>query len=181
MIQPFLNLDIQSNIKQVSKTLTRFQKQAIPKATVSTLNQLAKEANTVGKRELSKAMGFPAKNFKGSISLIKANKNSLTSAIKARNRAFNLARFNAKQTKKGVRAKAWGAPKVYKGAFIAKAGKTVFARTSDKRLPIKALSGPSLSKEFINATVNGAMKRKINDRFVPLFVKNINFHLSRLR
>jgi hypothetical protein len=175
------SIDIRSNIKEVSKTLSRFQRQAIPKATVSTLNQVAREVNTVAKKELTKAMGFAAKNFKAELTIVKANKNRLVSQVRAKNKAYNLARFNAKQTKKGVRAKAWGKSKVYRGAFIAKAGRTVFARTSDKRLPIKALTGPRLGKEFESSVVNGAMNRKVRERFTPLFNRNIAFHVSKLK
>lgn len=174
-------IKVKSNIKDVSRTLSRFQKRAIPKAIVSTLNQVAKETNTVAKKELTKAMGFSAKNFKADLTIRKANKNKLYSEVRAKNRAYNLSRFGAKQAKGGVKAKAWGVRKLYKGAFIPRPGGAVFAREGASRFPIRALTGPRLGKEFQSETVNGAMNRKVRERFTPLFNRNISFHVAKLK
>jgi len=176
-----MQISIRSNVKQVTRGLTRVQRKVIPGATVTALNKVRKEAATAAVKVLAKEVGLPQKSIRESILETFASMQNPVASVKVVGKALNLIRFNAKQVKKGVSAKAWGKTRTYKGAFIANSGRTVFARTSKRRLPIKPLHGPSIPKEFIRGAANKALADKVRDRFPILFSRAVGFKLSRLK
>ena len=97
--------------------------------------------------------------------------------------------FGARQTKKGVSAKAWGKRRIYKGAFIGSgrnSGKQlVFGKSKRKKNKLKALHGASLPREFHREDMAKIFNLKIKNRFPILFKRALDFHLikaqSRLR
>lgn len=176
-----MQISIRSNVKQVTRGLTRVQRKVIPGATVTALNKVRKEAATAAVKVLAKDMGLAQNKIKPAVSETKASLNDPVASIGFSGRALNLIRFNARQVKKGVSAKAWGKTRTYKGAFIANSGRTVFTRTTKKRLPIKPLYGPSIPKTFVEGTADKALADKVRDRFPILFKTAIKFMLSKLK
>ena len=108
-----------------------------------------------------------------------------TYSIFIKSRYLNLIEFNAKQTKRGVSAKAWGNRKIYRGAFIGggrNSGKRlVFKKLKDNPKRIEALHGPSLPREFHRQDMEKIFKKKIKTRFPILFKRAVEFHMLKAK
>lgn len=173
-----IEISIKEDIKKITAHLSRLQNVTIKKATVSALNKTATSVKSISVKTIAKETGIKAKKFKRSIVISKANRHNLSAAIIAKKqRAFNLIEFvskaktNTKAFKKkaGVTAKAWGKKKEYKGTFIG-TGKSsgkflVYARTTNKANPIKAIHGPHIPTAFAQKTITDTMKAKVKERF----------------
>lgn len=173
-------IDIQSNIKEATKYLSDVQRKVIPKATVTSLNKTARTVFKEVKRDVSKDIGLKQKEVAERMYLRKAHKNSQYASIGVRSRYFNLIRFKAKQFKRGVKAKAWGKTKTYRGTFIGNDGRTVFTRRTKRRLPLKGVVGPNPAVEFERRMKNPQFNRRVVNRFEKVFAHELAFRLSRL-
>ena len=93
--------------------------------------------------------------------------------------------FGARQTKKGVSAKAWGKRKLYKHAFIGSgrnSGKQlVFGKTRGNPKKLKALHGPSLPREFHRQDMESLFNKKIKTRFPILFKRALEFQMLKAK
>ena len=172
-------ITIDSNIKEMTRALTRVQKRVIPQATSAAINKTARTVFKEIKRDVAKDTGLKQKDVAERMTLIKSNKYNQSATIHMRGRWFNLIRFNARQTKKGVRAKAWGKSKLYKGAFIANKGRTVFARKGKKRLPIRGLVGPNPGVEFRKRLQAPGFQKRVINRFEKVFAQELNYRLNK--
>ena len=124
----------------------------------------------------------PQKVVKARTRVFKSSPRTLRATVEVmETRAPNLIRFKATQNKKGVAASAWGKRKTYRGAFIGNSGRTVFARTSKTRLPIKPLYGPSVSNEMKRPYAQAIARKTIKERFPINFNQALKFNLSKLR
>jgi len=173
-------------IESAARELNRLQRKAIPAATKGALNKTATQVRTVVKRDIAKTVGLPQKTIAPSFKIFKSSTQSLRATVQASGKALNLIRFKAKQTRKGVAAKAWGKRKLYPGTFIANKGRTVFKRSRVRgsrvsRLPIEAVHGPSVPREFIRARVQRAMQQVVSTKFPQIFRNQIEYRLSKLR
>lgn len=176
-------ITVDSNIKEAMKSLSKAQYQVIPKAVSSALNKTARTVMKEVRRDVAKDTGLKQKEVAERMTLVKSSKFTQSVTIRMEGRWFNLIRFNARQTKKGVKAKAWGKPKLYRGAFIGKGrnnNRLVFARTSKKRLPIKALVGPSPAVEFNKRIQGDEFRRRVIGRFEKVFNQELNYRLGKL-
>lgn len=151
----------------------------VNRAAVAALNRTATTARAVAAREISKETSLPVNEVRKRVPLIRANKATLTAQIKAEPYAPNLIRYGARETKQGVSAKAWGKRKIYRGTFIGNKGRTVFTRVGKSRLPIKAVFGPSVRREFIRDHTLSAIKRTVADRFPIEFNRAMRARLPR--
>lgn len=124
------------------------------------INHTGDKAKTRVIRALAKQMGLTQRKLKdsGAISTHRANFDNLEYTIKASGREIPLKEFGAKQFRYGVRAKAWGSSRQYRGAFIFagnfRSGKFVggghvFKRVGKASKPIEKLYGPSIPKEMV--------------------------------
>ena len=93
--------------------------------------------------------------------------------------------FGARQTKKGVSAKAWGKRKLYKHAFIGSgrnSGKQlVFGKTRGNPKKLKALHRPSLPREFERQDMAKIFNKKIKTRFPILFKRAVEFQMLKAK
>lgn len=176
-----LTVNLKTELRQVEKMLTEAQRKVLPKATTRALNRTLQQVNTAAAKSLAKETGLKQKEVKQRLFKIKAHNNNPTAILKATGKAFNLIRFKAKQTKRGVTAKAWGKRKNYRGAFIANQGRTVFLRTSKARTPIKAVYGPSIPKEFVRAATLKALNDTARKRFAINMEADLKFFISKLK
>jgi len=105
--------------------------------------------------------------------------------IRIKSRYLNLIEFGARQTKKGVSAKAWGKRKLYKHALMGSgknSGKQlVFGKTRGNPKKLKALHGASLPREFERQNMESLFNKKIKTRFPILFKRALDFHLMKAR
>mgnify|MGYP003146303067 FL=1 len=179
-----MNISVESNIKTLSRRWRGLQKKTVQKATVTALNKMGKEVFGKTVKELSAVTGVkPQKKVRSKMKLYKASSDHLKARISIKDQFLNLIEFGAKQTKKGVRHKAWNRSQLAKGAFIASgrsSGKRlVFAREGEKRLPIRGLPGPSLPIEYFKSGVNKIMDRLVRKRFNVLFERALEFQFLR--
>jgi len=179
-----MNVSVESNIKALSRRWRGVQKKTVKKATVTALNKMGKEVFGKAVKELSAVTGIkPQKKVRAKMKLYKASGRQLDVRIRINGKYLNLIEFSAKQTKKGVRHKAWNRAQIADGAFIASgrnSGKQlVFARKSKERLPIRGLVGPSLPNEYFKSGVNKNMDRLVGKRFNILFERALEFQFQR--
>ena len=174
-------IDISSNIERVTKELTDIERKVLPQTISTSLNKTGRTLFKEIKRDIAKDTGLKQKEVAERMSLEKSNRSTLFISIRMRGRWFNLIRFKAKQFKKGVKARAWGESKLYRGAFIANKGRTVFARISKARLPIKALVGPNPVVELEKRIDDAKFNRRISERFAEVFPRELAYRLGRMK
>ncbi len=128
-------ISIESNLKQFQKQLSNLEQQAYPKAVVRTLNRVARSAKTASAKHIAPMMNAKQGDIKRNMLIEKAYKNKLWSTITAIGKPLKLIAFKARQTAKGVVAKAWGVNKLYRGTFIAPVRRGSSKRLSSITLP----------------------------------------------
>ena len=104
--------------------------------------------------------------------------------IRIKSKYLNLIEFNAKQTKKGVSAKAWGNRKIYRGAFIGRgqnSGKRLVFKKVKGSKQIRAVHGASLPREFHRQDMKSIFNKKIKTRFPILFKRAVEFQMLKAK
>ena len=168
-----IKFDVRTDINAVRKQFKDKEKQ-INLAASFALNRAISSARTVATREISKRTGIkPQSAVRDRLHLRKAKPTFLIAEIAAERYTPNLIRFNARQTKGGVSANAWGKRKRYKHTFIGNDGRTVFKRVGKARLPLKAVYGPRLAKSFVEREVTKAMDAVAATRFHTEFQREV--------
>lgn len=175
-----MHIDVRVDVEKAIRGLWLMQRDVNTAATAA-LNKVGVTARAAAAREISKASGLPVNQVRPHVPLVRANKWSLQCEISAKPYAPNLIRYAARQTRAGVSANAWRKRKVYRGTFIANKGRTVFKRIGPSRLPIKAVYGPSVRREFIRDTVTKAIHRTVDQRFALEFERALTALLKRRR
>ena len=180
-----MEVKVKSNMDRAMRGLWNVKTKYIQKAMVTALNKVGAEVVTQAKRELKDATGLKAGTVGKKIAKDKARRGDEEYTIRIKSRYLNLIEFGARQTKKGVSAKAWGKRKLYKHAFIGSgrnSGKQlVFGKTRGNPKKLKALHGPSLPREFHREDMAKIFNKKIKTRFPILFKRALDFHLMKAR
>jgi hypothetical protein len=164
-----MQISVEVDIRNATRGLLLLQKD-INRAAVAALNKTGTTARAVAAREISRETSLPVNEVRKRVPLVKANGYTLQAQIKAEPYAPNLIRYSkdtraAARKRGGVRAKAWRQAKLYKGTFIGNQGRTVFKRVGESRLPIKAVYGPSVPREFIRDHTLTAIQTTVGQRF----------------
>lgn len=178
MASPIVALDIQSDVDRMVKQMGADVRQ-VPKALNSTINKTATTIRKEGVRQLAKETGIKQKDIRRDVVIRKSNFQTLSARIRATGSFTNLIRFGARQTKKGVSAAPWKKRRVFKGAFIANKGRTVFVRKGKSRLPIQPVFGPSLPREFLKKKIITLFNAVGLRRFRELFPKELKFRMGK--
>lgn len=173
-----ISMDFSADFKRVERMFKNAPK-IVEKATVSSLNKTNKNILTLANRLIAKQTGLSIRDIKKIMRTNKAKKNSLMASITSAGKELNLIRFKPRKTRRGVSATAWGKRKLYKGAFIANNGRTVFIRTSKNRLPIKPVFGPSIPKTMRKQAITMALRLKTNEQWPKNFNKDLSFFLGK--
>ena len=178
-----MDIAVKNTIKQAMKNVKFVHQQYIPKALVTALNKVGAEVATQAKKELAGATGLKAGVVAKKIGKDKARRGDEKYTIRIKSRYLNLIEFGARQTKKGVSAKAWGKRKLYKHAFMGSgrnSGKRlVFGKTRGNPKKLKALHGPSLPREFERQDMKKIFNKKIKTRFPILFKRAVEFQMLK--
>jgi hypothetical protein len=159
-----MQISVKVDIDGALRELNAFQKD-IERATTAALNKVAVTARAAAVRSIARETGLKQKEIRERLAIRRATRYEFSVEISAKPWAPNLIRFEAKQTPAGVSAKPWKQRKVYKGTFIANQGRTVFVRTSKRRLPIKAVYGPSVPREFMRDRSRQVLAATVKERF----------------
>ena len=180
-----MEVKVKSNMKEALRNLGTVHKKYVQKALVTALNKVGAEVVTQAKRELKDATGLKAGTVGKKIAKDKARRGDEEYTIRIKSRYLNLIEFGARQTKRGVSAKAWGKRKLYKHAFIGsgrKSGKQlVFGKTRGNPKKLKALHGPSLPREFHRQDMESLFNKKIKTRFPILFKRALEFQMLKAK
>jgi hypothetical protein len=178
-----IKINVEADIKAMSKHLRWSQREVIPKASSRALNDVAAKAKTASAKSIAKGAGIKQKAFKKSIVVVKSTWGKLTAMVISDRWRANLIEYTStRQTKRGVASTAWGKRKTYKGTFIAtmKNGKRlVMARKGSARLPIKSIWGASIPKVFAEQATKQAMDQAVRSNFKKRFKHHIAFYLSK--
>lgn len=165
---------------------------------IRALNRAGDSADSRVRTALSRQMGVKRLNVRKALKRRRAGGGVLEYNITGTGKHFSL--IDAKGVKRGwmrktvenhavrlqrVSAAAWNAPKPYPGAFMASgaagtvagAGATqIFARTGDKRFPLKKLWGPSVPREMERDEVPKAFDRTVEE----VLPRRIDHELGRV-
>jgi hypothetical protein len=135
------------------------------------------------RRVLAKETGLPFGRVGKALSKHKASAGSLTYTITARSQYFKITggNFGARQVRKGVSHRAWGRRQVADGAFIPKGMSVAFKRLGPKRLPIKALYGPSIPREMIRGQSGAVIRQMVATVFIPRALHELRREIVRVK
>ncbi|MGB4191883.1 MAG: phage tail protein [Rickettsiales bacterium] len=180
------NISIESNLKQFQKQLSALEQQAYPKAVTRTLNRVASSAKTASAKHIAPMMNAKQSDIKRRMIEAKAYPRKVWASIIASGSPLKLIAFKARQTTRGVVAKAWGRTKLYRGTFIApvKHGSStnaVYVRRSQHSLPVKQLYGPGVAQLFKQQENITIMQDTVRMRLSTEFKNNINYYASRIK
>ncbi len=180
------NISIQSDLKQLQKQLTVLERDAYPKAIVRTLNRIASGAKVASAKHVAPMMNAKQSDIKRNMVVEKAYRNKLWATITAIGKPLKLIVFRARETAKGVVAKAWNVSKLYRGTFIAPVRRgsnnnAVYSRKTKHSLPVKTLYGPGIAQLFKKPENITLMQDTVRMRLTTEFKNNINFYVSRIK
>lgn len=192
---------IKHELGQLEKKLGKMERGLIPKAAQQAVNRTIKSVNSAAIKEVAAETGTKQKEIRQAHQLYLARRERLQAAIDARKaRARNLIEsvrpaqqkpgyFNSRSKRgkfktPGVKAKAWGKTKTYRGTFIARAPQgqlLVFARKGPGRTPLKGVVGPSPRGTFVSQRLVQVMQRQAGERFRIELTRSINNELRKLK
>ena len=184
-----MQIKIQTNFPDVARQLANLQKDIGEKAVASALNKTVALAKTAMGREIRAEFNISASTVNQSLRIQRASaargkfqlSAALSSISRAGRRSLNLARFSARQTRKGVtfKVKRGGPRKLIPGAFLINGGNTVMIREGKARLPIKALQTIDVAQMFNTRRINAKVVQLIEARFPGIFANDVRFFTAR--
>lgn len=196
-----MKLDISTNFPDVQRKLQTLRADISSRVTASALNRTVEQARTQMTREITAEYNVTAAYVRDRLAIRRASFKQGTFEMRAeltggsnRGRAANLIRFVEKsvtlaQARKRAKAgdlnqlrfqiRKAGGKRVIKGAFIGNKGRTVFIRTTDKRLPIKALQTIDVGQMFNQRRINARVVALIKTKFPELFARDLKFYLGK--
>ncbi|WKD48403.1 phage tail protein [Microbulbifer spongiae] len=197
-------MQIKHDLDQLEKKLGKMERGLIPKAASQAINKSLRSVNTAAIRAVSEETTIKQKEIRQDHELQLANRNRLHGVVDAKKaRARNLIHsvrpslrkpnhFNARNKRggyraPGVKAKAWGKTKVYRGSFIQRVsnGELLVLARKDKTGPrggtTKGLIGPSPRGTFKSQRLQRVMERQARERFRVELTRSINNELRKLQ
>lgn len=194
-------ISVKSDIKEASKILKGYEREAIPKAVVPSLNRATKSAQSVGIKKIAQVTKLKQKDVRKAIApyFSKARRGRWYAIVdSSKGRAVNLIKFvtPSKQnplafrarTKRGFKfegvvANAWGQRRTYPGTFIGRGaghGKMlVFKRGEGNK--VKAVFGPSIRREFDKPEVQRVMALQATERFGIEYKRTLDYQLKKVK
>lgn len=198
-----MNITIQTNFPEVQRALNQLRTDVGNSAMASALNKTVAQAKTAMSREIRAEFNISAEKVAESLSIKKAvatgSRFSLTASLESkakRGRSINLINFMersvslAQARKRGkagtlnqlfVQIKKGGGKKSLGSAFIGNKGRTIFIRTGEARLPIKALRTIGPAQMFNTKRINAKVLRFIEDKFPTIFANEAKFFTDRFK
>jgi hypothetical protein len=183
-------LSVKSDIKNITKHLTKVQRKIIPPAIVSALNKTGTTVNKEAIKQVREETRLPVKRIRSKLKIARSRRGVFRWSLKGIRAATNIIEWVTAKKKhpgafsraKGVKSRAWGKTKAYPETFIGygkNSGKLLVYKLSNKTPSgVASVQGPSVRAAFANA-VNG-LKPLANRRFITLFEHEIKFRLGRL-
>lgn len=182
-----MKIDIRTNFPQVIASLARLQDDVASKVLARALNRVVEQARTQMSREIRAEFNLPAAYVRDRLRIkrafAKGGQFSLSAELvggDGKRRSANVISFARGQGARGVKvAIRKGSAKEIVGAFIGNKGRTVFRRTTSKRLPIEPVRTIDVAQMFNTRRINAKVVATIEQRFPAVFERELRFALSR--
>jgi hypothetical protein len=179
-----ISLSIKEDFAGVGRALDELEESILKSVLPRSINRTVEQAKTSMSREIREEFNIPAATVNKALRIIKASFRNgrfecsavLESPTK-RGRSMNLIHFSARQTKKGVsfKIRKQGARHVIPGSFLGNQGRTVFIRTGEARLPIKALQTIDVAQMFNTRRINARVVLVVRDKFPEVFARELKY------
>ena len=177
-----IKINIESNFKEVAKEFRGLDRKVIAPATNRAINKVLAQSKTQAKRDIKRDTGLKAGDVNKRLSTRKSTKSTLTGTLTVEGRPLNLQDFGARQTKKGVVAKAWGNRKLYRGAFQFRgkySGKQLVGKKKKGGRGVKAVFGASAPKEFVRQKTDVEIVKLVDKKFNRILGQQIDYEWKR--
>lgn len=197
-------INIKSDLHLLEKKLGKMSRGMVPRAASQAINRTVKSVNSSSVKRVSAETGVKQKEIRQAHQLHLARRNRLQATINAsKARAKNLIEFvrptqrkpnffnartkSGKYKAPGVKAKAWGNTKTYRGSFIQRAsnGKLLVLKRKAQGGPrgggTEGLTGPSPRGTFASQRLERVMERKARERIHIELSRSINNELRKLK
>lgn len=173
-----------SAIKNAAKALREVGLVTTDKLIVRALNRTGDKVRTDMKRILAEVTGERVGKIMASLHRSLAAPGNLTYTITARDKweRITAGSFGARETRAGVRHRAWGRSQLARGAFLL-AGVAV-ARKGRSRLPLRNLYGPNIAREIERdqgQKITGAVYNAVAQTFAPRLLHEVDRELKRVK
>lgn len=196
-----MQLSIKADFAGVQKALNALQQGVRERALASALNKTMEQARTQMTREITSEYAVDRAYVRDRLRIRRASFKAGVFGMSAelvggdgRKRSANMIRFVnkfvtmaqiRKSAKQGTtpqlqfKVRRAGGKKVITGAFIGNNGRTVFIRTTDKRLPIKAVQTIDVASMFNQRKINARVVGLINEKFPELFAREARYFTDK--
>jgi len=181
-----ITLDVNADIKQVTKMLGRLQQGKINKAATRALNKTATNVRTQAVRLIANDIGVKQKQVRANIILARARRNFLQASLIATKRRFTLIELDprARQTARGVQIKQQGVRRIIPHAFIITRRQSgqlaIVKRKTAKRYPLIELRGESVAMGFNKFPARQLMQQTANQAWLKHFQHELHYEISKL-
>ena len=196
-----MQINIKTNFPDITKQLAVLHSDVRTKSLTSAVNKTIEQAKTQMVREITSEFNVQAAYVRDRLSIKRATFKAGALGIEATllgggKRSANLIRFMERfvslaQARKRAKAgdlaqlrfkiRKTGGMRMIKGAFIGNQGRTVFIRTTDKRLPIKALSTVDVPGMFNTKRINSKVVTAIKDKFPAIFEREAAYFINKFK
>ncbi len=177
-------LDIRPDMAALHNVFAAFDQKNANQVIAQALNDTARQSRSQAARIIAKRGSFRVAFVRNRLQLVLAKPGNLSALVLASGRPVPLFWLGrATQTKKGVRALAWGKRKLYAGAFFATMPTRhtgIFTRKTGARLPIRELYGPSIPGILRQEGVNSAIKGHVTERLKANLLRQTDRRLRLL-
>jgi len=182
--EPVIELNVKDAVKQISRDLDKLGESVRDKAVVMAMNKTIAKGRTEMTRAITAEYRIKATDVRARLKLIRAQRGRLSAELNpfasGRGRSLNLIHFleskvtvaqMRKRRKDGTQKdlrfniKKSGGAKTIRGAFIGNKGRTIFQRTGDARLPIKAVSTVGVPQMFNTKRIQKRVIERIEREF----------------
>lgn len=192
-----------SGVAEVDRQLARLRGAELQKALYMALNKTGAKAQTQADRMIRERFNISRDQVRGSFVFTRAKQGTTGAEAVLRifgsptkvGRSMNMVRFlersvtlaeARKRVKQGTQNKLrfkilrrGGGLKTIDGAFLGNKGRTVFERTGDKRLPIRAVTTIDIPQMFNTRRINRKVVQVMAQRFPDIFASEAAYFLRR--
>jgi hypothetical protein len=172
-----VNIEIKADLEQAKALLANLSSKRFSRAMNTAVNDTGRQTMTYAARSVAKEAGLAVGATRKQFALRRSTPATLTATVIGAGASMRLIEFQARQTKRGVTARAWGTRKLYPRSFIAtmRSGlRQVFVRKGKKRLPIKQLWGPSVPGVMAQEAVHSAIEEHAGARLQTNIARQID-------
>lgn len=153
----------------------RIAKRALARA----VNRATTGARAEAAREVARETGLKVRDVRQASTLKRARAADIEARVEVRGKPLNLIRFRARQVKGGVRAKAYGRSRLYRGMWIGNNGRTVFVRTRRGGRKVRGAFGPGIAKTFLMRVRTRTFRKEYGERVNREFRTSYAYLLDR--